>query len=56
MQLDTGADVNVMSMDTWRALNLKKPINKCKTKLKAYGNKSISIYGKVFVQLKRKNK
>ena len=54
MQLDTGADVNVMGLETWKELGIKKHIQPCKTNLKAYGDKKIHVLGRVSHDKKKK--
>ena len=36
-----------MGIDYWNKLGINKQIQKCSSKLKAYGGKPIKVYGKV---------
>ena len=56
MQIDTGADINVMSLEQWKNLNISAKMRKSSAKIKAYGNKKIRLHGKVKIKIKKRNR
>lgn len=52
--LDSGADINIMSLKTYKKLNLTS-LNKCNVKVSGFGGKNIPIVGQCQVECKYNN-